>query len=621
MARRALTPGESSKRLGLAALMVALVLFFGLRHSNFLTTSNFLTILVNVSAIGIASIGAGALLVTGNVDLSIGGEFALLGVVVGTVEHDFGNPVVGIMVGLVLGAFLGLINGLLVRKLSISPIIVTLGTMSVYTGLAYVVDGGIDVYNFNNAFLQLGTAQVDTVPVEVFVAAVIFIIGGYLLLRSVPGLHAYAIGGNLEAARYNGVRIDRMIISLYILMGLLMGVVAILETARLGSASAGIGTTESLDVLTAVLLGGVSFMGGSGHPLGIALGVVTIGVINAGLIFEELQSWYQQIAKGGLLLVALAFDQYALYRKAHTVASANQTAVDSQAGTPGEGQAAMTLNEDQFRHSQNFDGAPVVFACENLNKSYGALKAVQSVGFAVRTGEVVCLVGDNGAGKSTVVKMISGAIALDQGKIMVDGRSLSRLRNITDGRAVGIECVFQDLAVCPNLGVAHNVILGDEPKRRLLGIIPIRDDLEALRRARARLARLGIHLQDLTRPVRWLSGGQRQSVAVARVLKSGARLVVLDEPTAALGVNQTRNVLAMVRAVADEGTGIILITHDIETVFAVADRVVVLRQGRKVHDGPIGELSKIDLVHLMAGFTLREEVQSFAASAPFARVE
>ncbi|HWE64665.1 MAG TPA: ATP-binding cassette domain-containing protein, partial [Chloroflexota bacterium] len=388
-------------------------------------------------------------------------------------------------------------------------------------------------------------------------------------------------------------------------MGFLMGVVGVLETARLGSATANIGTTLSLDALTAVLLGGVSFLGGSGHPLGIVLGVLTIGVINAGLIFAELADWYQNIAKGSLLLLALAADQFAVYRRARSLSSAGTAeAAPLTPGWTGDGPATLTLEAEAFRAGTVPRDAPVVFACESLSKSYGALKAVQDVGFTVRAGEVVCLVGDNGAGKSTVVKMISGAIQPDRGTVLVDGRQVEQMRSIMDGRRAGIQCVFQDLAVCSNLGIAHNLILGDEPRRRALGLIPVRDDVEAVRRAKERLARLGIYLEDFGRPVRWLSGGQRQSVAVARVLKTGARLVVLDEPTAALGINQTRNVLAMVRTVADEGAGVILITHDIETVFTVGDRAVVLRQGRKVHDGPLSRLRKTDLVHLMAGFAL-----------------
>jgi ribose/xylose/arabinose/galactoside ABC-type transport system permease subunit/ABC-type multidrug transport system ATPase subunit len=599
---RTQTPGESARRVGLAVLLGALLLLFGLLYyPRFWTTADFLTILLNSAAIGIAAIGAAALLITGNVDLSIGGEFALISVLLGVVERDTQNVPLAIVVGLAVGIALGLVNGILVRLLKISPIIVTLGTMSIYAGLAFAVTGGLDVYNFSAGFLSFGVFKVGPIQLETIIAVVIFTVGGLLLTRTVPGLHAYAIGGNSDAARYNGIKVDRIVLSLYVMMGLLMGIVSVLETARLGSATADIGTTTALDALTAVLLGGVSFLGGSGSPVGVALGVVTIGVINAGLIFAGLSDWWQQIAKGALLLLALGADQYALYRRRlRTRAVAGELPPDS-AGLALISVAAARQGQD----AQGGDPAAghPTFACRGLTKSYGALMAVQDLTFEVRSGEVVGLVGDNGAGKSTVVKMIAGAITPDKGFIEVDGEATGHLRDPGDARRLGIECVFQDLAVCPNLNVAHNVVLGAEPRRRI-GPLRLRDDRTAFGVAKERLDRLGIQIGSMASTVRYLSGGQRQCVAVARVLKADSRLVLLDEPTAALGVNQTRIVLGIVRAVADQGAGVILVSHDVESVFAVADRAVVLRHGRKVYDGAIGALGKSELLHLMAGFSL-----------------
>ena len=604
---RAVTPGESTRRIGLALLLGALLLLFGLLYyPRFWTQSDFLTILLNSAAIGIAAVGAGALLITGNVDLSIGGQFALISVLLGIVERDTQNVPLAILVGLVCGVGLGFFNGVLVKVLKISPIIVTLGTMSIYGGVAYAVTGGLDVFNFSSSFLSFGVLKVGPVQLETIIAAVVFLVGGLLLTRTVPGLRAYAIGGNKEAARYNGVKVDRMVLSLYVLMGLLMGIVSVLETARLGSATADVGTSTALDALTAVLLGGVSFLGGSGNPLGIAIGVLTIGVINAGLIFAGLSYWWQEIAKGGLLLMALGADQYALHRRSKRIQTSREERPPVGAG-PGQPVIELHLvpgSTDPAEYERRASQPPV-FACRGLTKSYGALRAVHDVTFEVRAGEVVSLVGDNGAGKSTVVKMIAGAVAPDQGFLEVDGQRVAQVHDPGDTRRLGIECVFQDLAVCPNLSVAHNIILGDEP-RWTIGSLRLRDDRAAIERAKTRLDRLGIHIADLTGAVRSLSGGQRQCVAVARVLKTGAKLVLLDEPTAALGVNQTRIVLNLVRTVAEEGAGVIFVSHDLESVFAVADRAVVLRHGVKVYDGAMSQLGKSELLHLMAGFSLDE---------------
>jgi ABC-type sugar transport system ATPase subunit len=173
--------------------------------------------------------------------------------------------------------------------------------------------------------------------------------------------------------------------------------------------------------------------------------------------------------------------------------------------------------------------------------------------------------------------------------------------NPSDARAVGIETVYQDLALCTNLGAAHNMVLGKEPKRTPGGIFALRDDATSEQIALKHLLQLNIALEDYNRPVGSLSGGQRQCVAIARVVTDDVAMVILDEPTAALGVSQTKNVLNLVRTLAARNVAVVMITHDIETVFAIADRIVVLRLGQVVYDGPIKGVSQADLVHLMAG--------------------
>ncbi|GAA4469437.1 ABC transporter permease subunit [Phytohabitans houttuyneae] len=599
--RRYLVPGEPSRRTGLALLCVVLVAYFGISFDNFFTVSNGLTILMNVSAIAIAAIGAMFLLVSGNVDLSIGGQYALISVITAQFAKDSGNVVLAVAVGLLAGLLLGLTNGILVRYMKISPLIVTLGTMAVFKGLAYLVSEGRSVFGFSDAFIFLGRARINEVPLPVIIAAVLFVAGGFWLLRTPGGLRLFAIGGNAQAARLTGVNVDWVIVRLYVLNGLLMGVVAVLTTARLGSGTPQIGTSFELDVLTAVILGGVGFAGGSGHPAGVFVGVATIGVLSSGLIFAGLEDWWQQISKGLVLLLALGADQIAEHRRARSARREAPAEPEPVSGAP------PTPAADEYGLDRDPDHRPgaVVLKVEGLSRRFGAVFALRDGTFSVRAGEVVCLVGDNGAGKSTLIKLISGVHRPDSGRIELDGAPVD-FGGPIDARRAGIETVHQDLAVCPNLGVAHNLILGDEPRRRLFGFIPVRDDAAALARTRQRLASLGITLNDLNRSVGRLSGGQRQSVAIARAMKDGVKLVILDEPTAALGVTQTRNVLRIARQAADNGAGVILISHDIRTVFAVADRVVVLRLGRVVYDDTIEQVTHTRLLHLMAGLEAPE---------------
>lgn len=598
--RSYLVPGEPSRRVGLGILCVVLVLFFGYFYENYFTVSNGLTILMNVSAIAIAAVGSMFLLIAGNVDLSIGGQLALISVTVAQVAKATGDVITPIAVGLLVGALLGLINGLLVKTMKISPLIVTLGTMAIFTGMAFVVSDGKSVFGFSDAFIAIGRSKILGVPVPVLVAAIIFIAGGVWLTRSASGLRVYAIGGNPLAARLTGIRVDRVVTELYVFNGMLIGVVAVLLTARLGSGTPQIGMSFNLDVLTAVILGGVAFNGGSGHPLGVFVGIVTIGILNSGMIFAGLQSWWQDIAKGAVLLLALGADQLAEYRRDRVVTK-EPTGKDAPAEVVASRPAdAAGFDEYGLGEGERREPGPVVLECTDLAKSFGSVAALRDGTFTVRSGEVVCLVGDNGAGKSTLIKIISGVYQPDAGVLAFDGAPRSFGAPI-EARSAGIETVYQDLAVCPNLGIAHNMVLGDTPRRRALGIFPVRDDREAVRRSRTRLESLGINIADMNRSVGRLSGGQRQSVAIARALKDGVKLVILDEPTAALGVTQTRNVLRIVRKAADAGAGVILISHDVRTVLAVADRVVVLRLGRVVFDGSVHEASHSQLLHLMAG--------------------
>ncbi|MCX6050275.1 MAG: ATP-binding cassette domain-containing protein [Chloroflexi bacterium] len=596
-------------RLGLGLLCMGLIAFFGVWFDNFFTVSNGFATLLNISSIAIAAIGSGFLLVSGNVDLSIGGQYALISVIVARMAVTSQNPVASVLAGLLAGALLGLLNGLLVRWMKISPIIVTIGTSTIFRGMAYIVSGGVSIFGFPESFIAIGRARIGPAPVPVLIAAVVFILSGFILVKTVVGLRTYAIGGNIAAARLTGIKTNNFMTGLYVFNGLLMGLVATLATARLGSGTPSIGVSFELDVLTAVILGGVGFSGGSGHPFGIFIGVATIAVLNTGLIFAGLQDWYQQIARGLVLLLALAADQYAAVRRERAVTLEPQT--DKRKALQTERELAVASPVSPVTASNGRRPAPgsVVFRCSNLSKTFGTVTAAYKVGFAVAAGEVVCLVGDNGAGKSTVIKMISGAVQPDEGVNELNGQPL-QLNGPSDARAAGIETVYQDLALCTNLGAAHNMVLGKEPTRTHWGPLSLRNDAASEQIARQRLLELNIALEDYFRPVGSLSGGQRQSVAIARVVTDDVKLVILDEPTAALGVAQTKNVLALIRTLAARAVGVLLITHDIETVFEVADRVVVLRLGQVVFDGATTSISQADLVQLMAGIVPSELVVS-----------
>ena len=230
-----------------------------------------------------------------------------------------------------------------------------------------------------------------------------------------------------------------------------------------------------------------------------------------------------------------------------------------------------------------------------VSKRYGAVQALDGVDLGVEAGEVVALVGDNGAGKSTLVKVVSGVITPDSGTLEFEGRPV-RVNRPHDAQALGISTVYQDLALCENLDVVGNLFLGAEERRWSL-LRGIRME----RRARDLLTSLDVRIRDIAAPVAALSGGQRQSVAITRALLGDPRLVILDEPTAALGVEQTAQVLDLVKRLRDRGLAVLVISHNLADVRAVSDRIVVLRLGRNAGDFRTADTSQEAIVAAITG--------------------
>ncbi len=223
----------------------------------------------------------------------------------------------------------------------------------------------------------------------------------------------------------------------------------------------------------------------------------------------------------------------------------------------------------------------ILLQCNGVCKFFGGLTALDHVDFEVSRGEVVALLGDNGAGKSTLIKCISGVYKPERGHVTFNQAEITN-HSPSEIRDRGIETIYQDLALAENLDVGANVFLGKERTRKFMGIFSVTDDETMRKEANAVLDRLDIHIPSLKQKLVNLSGGQRQAVAIARALYWNAQLVIMDEPTAALGVPEQRKVLTLVRTLRDQGVPVILISHTMQDVMEVADRIVVMRRGRVV---------------------------------------
>jgi len=234
-----------------------------------------------------------------------------------------------------------------------------------------------------------------------------------------------------------------------------------------------------------------------------------------------------------------------------------------------------------------------------ISKRYGPIQTLDNVTLNLKAGEVLGLVGDNGAGKSTLSKVLSGAVIPDSGTIEIDGETVA-FSSPADAREKHVEMVYQDLSLCDTVDVAGNIFLGREPKRRILGL-PFLDKPRMHTDSRAMLERLGIDIADTRLKVENLSGGQRQSIAIGRAASFDPAVLIMDEPTAALAVAEVEAVLELIRTVSARGVSVILITHRLQDLFLVCDRIQVMYEGRNVAERLIGETSIEEVVNLIVG--------------------
>jgi fructose transport system ATP-binding protein len=252
---------------------------------------------------------------------------------------------------------------------------------------------------------------------------------------------------------------------------------------------------------------------------------------------------------------------------------------------------------------------PLVFEAKGLVKRYGQVTALDGVDFELRAGEIMAVIGDNGAGKSSLIKALSGATVPDEGSILLDGKQVL-FKSPIEARRSGIETVYQDLAVAPAMTIAENLFLGREiTKWGMVGkLLRILDKKEMLTQASSRMNDLKVGIRSMTQAVETLSGGQRQCVAVARASAFAKHVVIMDEPTAALGVKEGNMVLELIRRVRDKGLPVILISHNMPHVFEVADRIHIQRLGRRAAIVNPKKISMSDTVAVMTGAKTVDEL-------------
>jgi ribose transport system permease protein len=294
--------------IGLTATLLLLVVFFSIESEYFLTTKNFLNIGDSISIRGVIAIGLTIVMIAGGIDLSIAACAAVSGMVAANFIMNNMNGYLAAVLALLVAALLGTINALLVVKVRINPIIATLGTLLLFRGLAFVISDGENIVIGSTEWSTLGRGTVFGVPITLVVFLAIFVIAAVLMRTTVVGNHVYASGGNSEASRNVGVKVDRLRAGTYILTAVLAGVAGLALLSQSGTALPAALNGAELDIVTAVLLGGIALTGGRGTLMGTFLGLLIIGVISNGMILLGMQVYWQMVVRGLILILAVALD-------------------------------------------------------------------------------------------------------------------------------------------------------------------------------------------------------------------------------------------------------------------------------------------------------------------------
>ena len=589
---------------GLGIALVALIVLFAVRAPGFATMDNFGDALRDLSILGILAIGETFVIIGGGIDLSVGSVLLLAGIVSDDlIRLGEVHTAIAIPIALGIGCIAGAINGLLITRLRISAFIVTLASLYMFRGAGLSLYR-TDVQNLQAAiisdenFLILGQNDVFGIPVSFIIFAVLLGLGTFVLRRTRFGLHLYALGGSELAARLTRIRVARIQLSTYIISGFCSALAGIILASRLQTGAPEAGSGEEFDVIAAVIIGGASLFGGRGTLFGTLLGAAFITVLAKGQTLIGIPANYQSFTRGIVILIAVTLDSLS---QRSIAAPRRLRWANILSPPPPDALPAVEVPHDA---PQRKPGVPPVLEAAGLHKSFVEIRAVDGVDFAVGDGEVHAIVGENGAGKSTLIKMLAGALTPDSGEIRIDGAPVS-LPSVAAAQDHGIAVIYQERAVVPELTVAQNIMLGHEPTYRLPGLI----DRGAQRRKAEQIWALLGRPASVDTIVRELAPSIQQLVDIARALAFEARVVIMDEPTAALTHQETVRLFEIIRDLKRRGTAVIYISHDLEEIFEIADRVTVLRDGRLVRTLPVAEVTRPALIRMMIGREIDENTR------------
>jgi ribose transport system permease protein len=299
------------KKYALILVMLGIIGVFSTLSSSFLTVNNLTNIFIQQSYVIVASIGLSFVMISGGIDLSIGYQMSLVSIITSISMMWFNLPVpVAIGLGLMTGITTGLINGFASNKLKVHPLIITLGTMTIYQGVSFIISRANPIFGLPNSFKIIGQGYVGGIPISVMIMVVIALVAGFILNKTYFGRFVYAVGGNAEAARLAGINVERIKLIVFSISSFFVAIAAVILVSRAGSATSMTGVGTEFSAITACVLGGVSFKGGSGKVGGVIVGVLILGILSNGMQIIGLGTYPQYVARGLVFLAAIGFDTY-----------------------------------------------------------------------------------------------------------------------------------------------------------------------------------------------------------------------------------------------------------------------------------------------------------------------
>lgn len=302
---------EIVKKYTIVLVLIGLAILFGIIKPVFFSWQNFVNILTQQSYVIIAAVGLSFVMISGGMDLSIGYQMSMVGIITTMCMMWYNIPIIiCIIIGLATGVIMGLINGIVAVKLKVHPLIITLGTMTIYQGISYIISKSNPIFGLPDSFKFIGQGYLGPIPFSIIVAAIVALVASFILNKTYFGRYIYALGSNEEAAHLAGVNTKKMKLFVFMICGGFVALSAIILVARAGSATSATGPGTEFTCMTAAILGGISFKGGAGKIWGVIIGVLILGVLSSGMQIIGLGTYPQYIAKGIVLLAAVGFDNY-----------------------------------------------------------------------------------------------------------------------------------------------------------------------------------------------------------------------------------------------------------------------------------------------------------------------